>query len=119
MRLRPHESPGSASLNQSFAAGRLLDDGYLHRALHRDLDLLVLDGVRRWGNGRMLPMGDLREPQDTAKRAQALVVTRGSRAPKEEIEGWWKHHGSGGRGFPGLARGYSGIIMPSLPGSCG
>ena len=32
----------------------LLDDGFQHRALHRDLDLLVLDGVRRWGNGRML-----------------------------------------------------------------
>ncbi|MFZ1377536.1 MAG: tetraacyldisaccharide 4'-kinase, partial [Geothrix sp.] len=31
----------------------LLDDGFQHRALYRDLDLLVLDGVRRWGDGRM------------------------------------------------------------------
>ncbi len=77
----------------------LLDDGFQHRALHRDLDLLVLDGVRRWGNGKMLPMGDLREPQDSAKRSHALVVTRGGLAPKDEIEAWWKQYGSGGPTF--------------------
>ncbi len=74
----------------------LLDDGFQHRALHRELDLLVLDGVRRWGNGKMLPLGDLREPQDSAKRAHALVVTRGGLAPKDEIKAWWKQYGSGG-----------------------
>ena len=74
----------------------LLDDGFQHRALHRDLDLLLLDGLRRWGNGRMLPRGDLREPMESAGRASALVVTRGSRAPRAEIETWWKQYGSGG-----------------------
>ncbi len=75
----------------------LLDDGFQHRALHRDLDLLVLDGVRRWGNGRMLPLGDLREPMDSARRAHALVVTRAARVPdRAEIEAWWAHYGSGG-----------------------
>lgn len=77
----------------------LLDDGFQHRALHRDLDLLVLDGVRRWGNGKLLPMGDLREPQDSARRAHALVVTRGGLAPKDEIEAWWEQYGSGGPVF--------------------
>jgi tetraacyldisaccharide 4'-kinase len=75
----------------------LLDDGFQHRALHRDVDLLLLDGVRRWGNGRMLPLGDLREPMTSAARAQALVVTRASRVPaRAEIEAWWARHGSGG-----------------------
>jgi len=75
----------------------LLDDGFQHRALHRDLDLLVLDGVRRWGDGRMLPLGDLREPMDSARRAQALVVTRAARVQdRAEIEAWWARHGSGG-----------------------
>ncbi len=75
----------------------LLDDGFQHRALHRDLDLLVLDGVRRWGDGRMLPLGDLREPMDSARRAQALVVTRAARVQdRPEIEAWWARHGSGG-----------------------
>lgn len=86
------------ALNPS-AKALLLDDGFQHRALHRDLDLLVLDGVRRWGNGKMLPMGDLREPQDSAKRAHALVVTRGGLAPKDEVEAWWKQYGSGGPTF--------------------
>ena len=75
----------------------LLDDGFQHRALHRDLDLLVLDGVRRWGNGRMLPLGDLREPMESAGRAHALVVTRASRVvDKSQIEAWWDRFGSGG-----------------------
>ncbi len=77
----------------------LLDDGFQHRALHRDVDLLLLDGVRLWGNGRLLPLGDLREPQDSAKRAHALVVTRGSRAPKAALEAWWQRYGSGGPVF--------------------
>lgn len=75
----------------------LLDDGFQHRALHRDLDLLVLDGVRRWGNGRMLPLGNLREPMASANRAQALVVTRAARVTgRAAVEAWWAEHGSGG-----------------------
>ncbi len=77
----------------------LLDDGFQHRALKRDLDLLLLDGVRRWGNGKMLPAGDLREPMESARRASALVVTRGSRAPRAEILAWWERFGSGGPVF--------------------
>jgi tetraacyldisaccharide 4'-kinase len=77
----------------------LLDDGFQHRALARDLDLLVLDGVRTWGNGRMLPLGDLREPMASAHRAQALVVTRGRRADRDRVEAWWQRHGSGGPTF--------------------
>lgn len=74
----------------------LLDDGFQHRALHRDLDLLLLDGVRTWGNGRMVPLGDLREPMSSARRAHALVVTRGGRADRPRIEAWWAEYGSGG-----------------------
>jgi tetraacyldisaccharide 4'-kinase len=75
----------------------LLDDGFQHRALHRDLDLLVLDGVRRWGDGRLLPLGDLREPMASTRRAHALVVTRAARVPDHaEVEAWWATHGSGG-----------------------
>jgi tetraacyldisaccharide 4'-kinase len=74
----------------------VLDDGFQHRALHRDIDLLLLDGVRTIGNGRMLPLGDLREPMAGAGRAHALVVTRGGRADREKIEAWWAQFGSKG-----------------------
>ena len=78
----------------------LLDDGFQHRALHRDVDLLVLDGVRGWGDGRLLPLGDLREPMNSARRAHALVVTRAARVPdRAEVEAWWARHGSGGPVF--------------------
>jgi len=77
----------------------IMDDGFQHRGLHRDLDLLLLDGVRRWGNGRMLPLGDLREPAASAARASALVVTRGDRADRDAILAWWGRFGSGGPVF--------------------
>lgn len=77
----------------------LLDDGFQHRAIHRDVDLLLLDGVRRWGNGKLLPLGELREPMESAQRAHALVVTRAARCPRAEIQAWWERTGSGGPVF--------------------
>ena len=78
-------------------AALLLDDGFQHRALHRDLDLLLLDGSRLWGNGRMLPLGDLREPVSSVRRAPALIVTRARRVKdRAAVEAWWREHGSGG-----------------------
>ncbi len=53
----------------------ILDDGFQHRRLHRDLDLLLSDAVEGLGNGRMMPLGDLREPAAEMGRADALVVT--------------------------------------------
>jgi tetraacyldisaccharide 4'-kinase len=103
--------------------GLLLDDGFQHRALHRDLDLLVLDGVRLWGNGRMLPLGDLREPVESARRAHALVVTRAARVKdRAGVEAWWARHGSGGPVFwvdfaLGALRRWPGGPAFPLPGS--
>lgn len=77
----------------------IMDDGFQHRALRRDLDLLLLDGVRTWGNGRTLPLGDLREPMASAARASCLVVTRGGRADRGRILAWWERYGSGGPVF--------------------
>jgi tetraacyldisaccharide 4'-kinase len=54
----------------------LLDDGFQHRALGRDLDLLLLDAADPLGNGRMLPFGPLREPPCAVSRADAVVLTR-------------------------------------------
>lgn len=54
----------------------LLDDGFQHFQLHRDLDLVLLDTKAPWGNGRLLPAGPLREPSDTLADAQVIVFTR-------------------------------------------
>lgn len=54
----------------------LLDDGFQHIRLHRDLNILLLDGTRPFGNGWSLPLGLLREPLSALKRADMVVFTR-------------------------------------------
>jgi tetraacyldisaccharide 4'-kinase len=53
----------------------LLDDGFQHRSLARSCDLLLVEAEERFGNGKMLPRGPLREPLAEMARADALVVT--------------------------------------------
>ena len=54
----------------------LLDDGFQHFQLHRDLDLVLLDAASPFGNGFLLPRGPLREPLTALAAAQALILTR-------------------------------------------
>jgi lipopolysaccharide heptosyltransferase II/tetraacyldisaccharide 4'-kinase len=54
----------------------LLDDGFQHFQLHRDLDIALLDAHRPFGNGRLLPAGPLREPLAVLREADALILTR-------------------------------------------
>lgn len=56
----------------------LLDDGFSHVALARDLDLLVLPAGDPWGGGRLWPSGRLREPLASARHADALLVAGGA-----------------------------------------
>ncbi|MGL5095555.1 MAG: tetraacyldisaccharide 4'-kinase, partial [Planctomycetia bacterium] len=54
----------------------LLDDGFQHRRLHRDLDVVLLDATDPWGGGGLLPGGLLREPARSLRRADVVVLTR-------------------------------------------
>ncbi len=54
----------------------ILDDGFQHRALHRDCNLLLLDGAAPLGNGRPLPAGPLREHARGMSRADLILLTR-------------------------------------------
>jgi tetraacyldisaccharide 4'-kinase len=54
----------------------ILDDGFQHLAVARDLDLVLLDARRPLGNGRVLPAGLLREFPGALRRARMLVLTR-------------------------------------------
>jgi tetraacyldisaccharide 4'-kinase len=53
------------------------DDGLQHYALQRDCEIIVIDGDRRFGNGRLLPAGPLREAPARLKRADAVVINGG------------------------------------------
>ena len=52
----------------------LCDDGLQHYALARDIEIVVVDGMRGFGNGRRLPAGPLREPVARLEEADAVVV---------------------------------------------
>jgi len=54
----------------------ILDDGFQHRRLRRDLDIVTIDATCPFGFERLLPAGLLREPITALQRAQAAVVTR-------------------------------------------
>ncbi len=54
----------------------LLDDGFQHLSLHRDLNLLLIDATNPFGNGALLPRGPLREPLPQMKRADVIILTR-------------------------------------------
>ncbi|MGH6884874.1 MAG: tetraacyldisaccharide 4'-kinase, partial [Geminicoccales bacterium] len=50
------------------------DDGLQHYALERDVEIVVVDGMRGLGNGRMLPAGPLREPESRLDAVDAVIV---------------------------------------------
>ncbi len=68
----------SARMAQLWDAPHLLvlDDGFQHIQMERDLNLLLIDSPRGLGNGHLLPWGSLREPSTALKRADAIVLTK-------------------------------------------
>jgi len=68
----------------------ILDDGFQHLRVARNLNLLTIDATNPWGNGRLLPAGILRESRSELKRADCVVITRAddlnpTEALKQEI----------------------------------
>ncbi|HVQ40101.1 MAG TPA: tetraacyldisaccharide 4'-kinase, partial [Pyrinomonadaceae bacterium] len=54
----------------------VLDDGYQHLRLFRDLDIVAIDATNPWGGGGLLPHGRLRESVGGLSRADCVVITR-------------------------------------------
>ena len=54
----------------------VMDDGFQHRRLVRDCDVVLIDATNPWGYGHLLPSGLLREPISALKRASAILMTR-------------------------------------------
>jgi tetraacyldisaccharide 4'-kinase len=63
----------------------VLDDGFQHRRLQRDVDLVCLDAARPFGNGSCLPAGDLREFCSGLQRADLVLLTRASAVSKDQL----------------------------------
>ena len=58
----------------------VLDDGFQHRKLKRDVDIVCIDATDPFGGGKMLTAGRLREPVHNLKRANIVVITRANLA---------------------------------------
>lgn len=74
---------------RSFGDGRevaILDDGFQHRRIDRDLNILLLDGRNLLGSGLIFPAGPLREPVGSARRADIVVITKTDGFTKEKLE---------------------------------
>jgi len=75
--VNPDRVAGAAEAIDKYAAKVLImDDGFQHRRLARDLDIAAIDATQPFGYGKMLPSGLLREPVSSLNRADAVVITR-------------------------------------------
>lgn len=59
----------------------VLDDGFQHRRLARDLDIVLLDALDPFGQGKLFPRGLLREPIGSLRRADLVVLSRADLVP--------------------------------------
>jgi len=105
------------ALAERGAAVILADDGLQHLRLRRDCEIVVVDGRRGLGNGRLLPAGPLRESAVRARKADLLVINGGAAdepvpgiaralaaaAPRMRLEGSTARQLSGGAGERPLA----------------
>ena len=67
---------GRVALQRFGIKGLLLDDGYQHLPLHRDLDILLIDSHIGFGDHHLLPRGILREPLSRLRRAHLFLLTK-------------------------------------------
>ena len=75
----------SNGVNKFGAQVLIMDDGFQHRRLARELDIVTIDGTCPFGYGKVLPAGLLREPISALKRADAVVITRCDQADEAEL----------------------------------
>lgn len=64
----------------------VLDDGFQHYRLHRDIDLVTIDATNPFGYGRLLPRGYLRDRPSALGRAHAIILTRTDQVTVAELE---------------------------------
>ena len=67
---------GQYAIDHFGAEVAILDDGYQHWQLMRDMDILLVDAVNVFGNGYILPRGTLREPISHVRRADVCLLTK-------------------------------------------
>lgn len=106
---------GQLAERNSIPQLHLLDDGFQHRALHRDFDIVLLtaDDAR----GKLLPAGRLREPQSSLKRADAIVLSGNTPAESFSLQSkfvWRMRRGITLPNIPSRPLVFCGIARPQF-----
>jgi tetraacyldisaccharide 4'-kinase len=83
---RDRVSIARTAIEESESDVLVLDDGFQHRRLARDLDIVLIDATDPWGSGYLLPRGGLREPRTNLRRAGLVVLTRCDAVSEEAID---------------------------------
>lgn len=73
---RKRNKTGKAALDRFNCDVLILDDGFQHRQVARDLDIITIDTTQPYGTGLLLPIGSLREPKSAIRRANLIILTR-------------------------------------------
>jgi tetraacyldisaccharide 4'-kinase len=95
----------------------ILDDGFQHLRLARDLNILTIDATDPWGGRRLLPRGRLREPLGELKRADLIVITRAELAADIGDVRARAERFSGGRNCPVLIARTATLLITPLANS--
>ena len=84
--VNPDRVEGAATARRHAGADvAVLDDGFQHRRLARDLDIVLVDALLPFGGGHMLPRGILREPLSGLGRADVVVLTRSDMVDRDRL----------------------------------
>ncbi len=84
--VNPDRVAGATEAIDKYAAKVLvMDDGFQHRRLARDLNIIAIDATQPFGYGKLLPAGLLREPVSSLQRADAVVMTRCDQVTETQI----------------------------------
>ncbi|MFP4138976.1 MAG: tetraacyldisaccharide 4'-kinase [Planctomycetota bacterium] len=82
----PDRLAGASRAVADGADALVMDDGFQHLRLRRDLNIVLIDATRPWGYGHCLPRGILREPIAALRDAEAVVITRADQVGSKAVD---------------------------------
>ncbi|MCA9254138.1 MAG: tetraacyldisaccharide 4'-kinase, partial [Phycisphaerales bacterium] len=82
--IHPKRVLGAQAATEAGAEVLVMDDGFQHRKLGRDFDIVLVDAIAPFGYGAILPRGLLREPRSSLRRADLIVITRSDQITDNE-----------------------------------
>lgn len=77
---------GQNAMSQDGVDILIMDDGFQHRNLARNIDIVLIDALSPWGYGHVFPRGLLREGKKNLKRADLILITRSDMVEREKLE---------------------------------